>query len=194
MDSKFIVYKSEKLFARNFEERIELKCFFVKRIRPLTDYEKSLVPEAHGFDIDFYDSNFPLAIGPKKIRSVTIVGDSSELSELYGVFVSEMFKEGLFEPDVTDVNKPVVVGVASVARHKQLHALDKQFQHPVRDNEDSRVVFDTQESPSVRDSVLPVALKRERKCTSHIPVDADSILNSLPLPAVFDEVDEQQPS
>ena len=81
-----LVYKTRKLLAKSADTPMELKNnFFVKRVRNASEQESAYVvafAKAHTtysmiqakrcFDIDFFDPNFPPAVGPTKIKSVSL--------------------------------------------------------------------------------------------------------------------------
>ncbi len=113
-----IVYKTQKIFAKESESHVILSTFFVRKVRPASNEELALVAASgqqvgrRCFDVDFYDPNFPLAIGPQKLRSVTVFPvPESSLGDLWTFFAQEMFSENIFQPDSLDPDKPIVVGV-----------------------------------------------------------------------------------
>ena len=117
-----IVYKTQKIFAKEAESHVILTTFFVRKVRPASEEELVLVTATghevgrRCFDLDFYDPNFPLAVGPQKVRTVTVFPvPESSLGELWTFFAQEMFAENIFHPDSLDPDTPVVVGVRSGA-------------------------------------------------------------------------------
>ena len=113
-----IVYKTQKIFAKESESHVVLSTFFVRKVRTATEEELALVAATghevgrRCFDIDFYDPNFPLAVGPQKLRSVTVFPvPENSLGDLWTFFAQEMFAENIFQPDSLDPDTPVVVGV-----------------------------------------------------------------------------------
>jgi hypothetical protein len=117
-DCIHIKYRTRKFFAKESESHVVLTTFFVRKVRAATEEELTLVTRngycvgKRCFDVDFYDPNFPLAVGPQKLRTLTIFPlPETSLGDLWTFFAQEMFAENIFQPDSLDPEKAVVVGV-----------------------------------------------------------------------------------
>jgi hypothetical protein len=115
-----IVYRTQNIFAKESENRVVLSTFFVRKVRNACDEELTLVRSSghkvgrRCFDVDFYDPNFPLAVGPQKLRTVSVFPiPENSLGDLWTYFAQEMFAENIFQPDSLDPDQPVVVGVGT---------------------------------------------------------------------------------
>jgi len=158
----FMVYRMQKLFSKTVQERIELRCFFVQKIREPTDTEIGVFGSTTTscFTVDFYDPNFALAVGPERIHSIVVSADSN-VSELWGFLTSVMYKEGIFEPSASDPNTAVVVGVTATSGRLSCGT--------------SMVAMDS----AIASSIFPE--------DDHPQRDVDSLLASLPLPSELEE-------
>ena len=181
-----IVYKTHKLMSKVSDAKVALgKNFFVKRVRLATDQETQwAVAHAkahtiHGsllakrcFDIDLFDPDSPPALGPKKLRTITVFATpDGSLGDIWSYLSGLMIDQGVFvpspdDPDVFSVVKVIKSGEKAGSEHNQ----------PMRSNDPSTQA----ESPSEQTS--------SRMKPKLSIVDADILLNSLPLPSSTDFV------
>ncbi len=170
-----LVYKTQKLLSRESDVSVKLeRNFFVRRVRPATEVESGLVTQfaktntvfsdleaKRCFDIDFFEPNFPPAVGPTKQRSITIFSTpDSAISDLWSFMSNLMIDQGLFAPSPDDPDLFVIVHVGEQVRKSALA------------------------SPVATSPLIPSP--KVRKLSA---VDAEILLNSLPLPPQTDFVD-----
>ena len=175
-----IVYKSYKMLASQSDATIDL-CgnFFVKPVRTATEQETVM---AHTFatentvfndllakrcfDIDFFEPNFPPAVGPTWTRSITVFATpDSSIADLWGYMSSLMIDQGVFAPSPDDPDQFMVANV---------------------------VVVGIQSTPPTRAVIVPIPspCSKQHKCNRTLStVDADILLSSLPLPPAVEYVD-----
>ena len=170
-----VVYKTQKLFSKAEEARIDLTTFFVRKVRFASDEETKLAANYAAsqtvftlaakrcFDVDFYDPDFVPAVGPAKLRTVTFfAAPDQSLAEIWSFLSSLMLEEGVFAPGSEDPDVPVVLRVAepinrlSIARNS-VSSVDEDVGEVV------------EEQPKKRNRLFDSA-------------NATALLNSLPLP------------
>jgi hypothetical protein len=175
-----IVYKTHKLLSKVSDAKVPLAGnFFVKRVRPATDQE-SLGVVAHAkchtiydslvakrcFDIDLFDPDSPPALGPKKLRSITVFATPDpSLGDLWSYLSGLMIEQGVFVPSAED---PDVFSVAKVIKLPEKKKIVDEKLIPVDPK-------NSEESEQIR--------KESRLKPKLSSVDADILLNSLPLPS-----------
>ena len=170
-----LVYKTQKLLSRESDVCVKLeRNFFVRRVRPASEVESGLVTQfakdntvfsdleaKRCFDIDFFEPNFPPAVGPTKLRSITIFATpDAAISDLWSFMSNLMIDQGLFAPSPDDPDLFVIVHVGEQVRKSALA------------------------SPVPTSPLVPSP--KVRKLSA---VDAEILLNSLPLPPQTEFVD-----
>ena len=173
-----IVYKSQKIMAKVSEATIDLnRSFFVKPVRSAQEWETNMVTtfakdntvfsdlEAKRcFDIDFFQPDFPPAIGPTYLRTITVFATPDvAIADLWGYLSNLMIEQGVFGPSPEDPDQFVVVNVGD--RHKSAAA-----------------------SP-VRAAIIPIPSPSPPGAARLSMIDAEILLSSLPLPPTSEYVD-----
>jgi len=177
-DVSGIVYKTQRLMAKPADVSLELnKNFFVKPVRLAQETEISLVTvfaqentvfsdlEAKRcFDIDFFEPDFPPAVGPTFVRSITVFATpDSAIADLWSYMSSLMIDQGVFAPSPEDPDQFVVVSVGERRRS-------------------------TPASPA-RTAIIPIPSPSPPKAAKLSMIDAEILLSSLPLPPTSEYVD-----
>lgn len=173
-----LVYKTQRLLSKEVDARLELgRNFFVRHVRPALEHETVLVTafakentvfsdlEAKRcFDIDFFEPDFPPAIGPTKLRTVTLFATpDSAISDLWSFMSNTMMEQGVFAPSPEDPDLFVVVNVGE--RRKS-----------------------TTTSPVSSSMIIPIPSPPAKNPKLSM-IDAEILLNSLPLPPSTELVD-----
>ena len=184
-----IVYKSQKIWGNSGS--VELSTFFVCKVRNATEEEIKLVlgyanltsaikiSAKRCFDVDFYDPEFPLAIGPAKNRSVTIFAVPDQtLADLWGYFVDLMVEEGIFQPSSEDPNVAVIVGVPK--RGETSRVVEGRLNR--HSSSESIAASDKVVIAPQIEVVAKVLVDVEQRPSKYNKANADAMLNSLPLP------------
>jgi hypothetical protein len=174
-----IVYKSYKMMGRQSDAIIDLnRNFFVKPVRTASESdtllastfarEYTVFSELHAkrcFDIDFFEPDFPPAVGPTKLRTITIFSTPDEaIADLWGYMSSLMIDQGIFAPSPEDPDQFIVVNVIANERRKSA----------------------TSSPVTVQIVPIPSPKMGTRALST---VDADILLSSLPLPPAAEYVD-----
>jgi hypothetical protein len=172
-----IVYKSYKMIGRQSDARMELnRNFFVKPVRSATESETVLASSfardytvfsdlcaKRCFDIDFFEPDFPPAVGPTKLRTITFFSAPDEaIADMWGYLSSLMIDQGVFEPSSEDPDQFVVVNVSKERRSSITPV-------PVQ--------------------IVPIPSPPPKMSRVLSTVDADILLSSLPLPPTAEYVD-----
>ena len=173
-----LVYKTQRLLSKDVDARLELgRNFFVRHVRPALEHETALVTafakentvfadlEAKRcFDIDFFEPDFRPAIGPTKLRTVTLFATpDSAISDLWSYMSNIMMEQGVFAPSPEDPDLFVVVNVGE--RRKS-----------------------TTTSPVSSSVIIPIPSPPPKNPKLSM-IDAEILLNSLPLPPATELVD-----
>lgn len=214
-----IVYKTYKLLAKFSDNRLLLdRNFFVKHVRAATETETQTVLQfakastIYGstlsakrcFDVDLFDPNFLPAVGPTKLKSITVFATpDTSLGDIWTYMSGLMMEQGVFAPSPDDPDEFVVVKVirnSPVAnRRKSLSTESLSGRSSASERSisvDSMIVapkepgHEEQLRPiePVRVEVMPPGPRLKPKLST---VDADILLSSLPLPPVTDLGDLQ---
>ena len=174
-----IVYKSQKVMNKQSDGIIELdRNFFVKPVRSAQEVETNLVTtfakdntvfsdlEAKRcFDIDFFEPDFPPAVGPTYVRAITIFATPDcAIADLWSYMSNLMVDQGVFGPSSDDPEQFVVVNVGE------------------RRNS-------TPSSPIRTTAIIPIPSPSPPKGARLSMIDAEILLSSLPLPPTSEYVD-----
>lgn len=171
-----IVYKTHKMFAKAEEAEMNLSTFFVKKVRPATDLETKLVTgfaSAHTvftltakrcFDVDFYDPDYVAAVGPAKLKTVTLFpAPDSSIGEIWAFLCTVMLTEGIFAPSSDDPDVP------------EIRRIESPQSGVARKNSVSSSVEESPEEPAAAPAEAP-------KKSMFASANAEALFNSLPLP------------
>lgn len=122
-----IVYKTHKLMAKAEAAEMNLTTFFVHKVRPATEAETKLVTQFASkntvftlsakrcFNVDFYDPHFAPAVGPAKMKTITIFpAPDASLAEVWSFLSTVMMEEGVFGPSADDPDVPELLQIESV--------------------------------------------------------------------------------
>jgi hypothetical protein len=176
-----LVYKSSKILTKQQDATIELKRnFFVKPVRSATEHETGLVTTfakentvfsdlvaKRCFDVDFFEPDFPPAIGPNWLRTITLFATPDDaIGDLWGYLSSVMIDQGVFAPSSDDPERFVIVNVGE--RRKSITT------SPIA----TKIIPIPSPTPSPPGKGGRLSV-----------VDAEILLNSLPLPPTSEYVD-----
>jgi hypothetical protein len=172
-----ISYKSHKIFARE-ERGHDLDYFYITPIRESTDEERKWVlghPPAvvhfrdlqarKCFNIDFYEAEYPVAIGPQRVRSLTVFPVPDQvIYTLHEWLLGLMFTQGRYVVNNSNPEIPKLVDFEL-----------NRFPPPITLSKISSFATssaDYEDTPSKRNSL-------SGKLNSP---QVNALLNSLPLP------------